>query len=75
MPTQRFYPPGQFLGTYGKGPDSTAWSWMARILPYIEESNLYKMGGVPSNTLRASGIVDKSIAIYRCPSDGAGGDG
>ena len=73
--SQRRYPPGQFLGSYGKGPDSTAWSWMARVLPYIEEADLYKRGGVPKQTLHDSGIVGQRIAIFRCPSDPDGGDG
>lgn len=69
-----YYPPGQFLGVYGKQMPSTAWSWMARILPYIEEKSLYDAGGVPGNTLLASGITDKPIVLFRCPSDGASGD-
>jgi len=33
----RCFPPGQCGGTdIGFGPDSRAWSWLARILPYIE---------------------------------------
>lgn len=65
----KHYPTGQHLGSYGKGPDSTAWSRIARTLPFIEEAPLYKVGGVPQNTLRASKIADHRIALLRCPSD------
>ena len=67
--------PRSIPGDLWSGPDSTAWSWMARILPYIEESALYKTGGVPNKTLCASGIAGQPIDVYRCPSDGASGDG
>jgi prepilin-type N-terminal cleavage/methylation domain-containing protein len=70
-----FYPPGQFLGDYGKGPTSTAWSWMAMILPYVEEKSIYQTGGIPNKSLQASGVADKAIVLFRCPSDGASGDG
>ncbi len=65
----KHYPTGQFLGTYGKGPDSTAWSWLARTLPFIERTDLYKAGGLPTTTLRASNILDRRIDLLRCPTD------
>jgi len=61
--------PGQ--PNYGWGPDSRGWSWMARVLPYVEETNLYQEGGIPGKTLRASGICDRRIALFLCPSDDA----
>jgi prepilin-type N-terminal cleavage/methylation domain-containing protein len=63
------YPTGRHLGPYGKGPNSTAWSRIALMLPYIDETALYKAGNVPTRTLRASGIADHHIALLRCPSD------
>jgi prepilin-type N-terminal cleavage/methylation domain-containing protein len=63
------YPAGQFLGPYGKGPDSTAWSWLARTLPHIEQSDVYKTGGIPTNTLRASRVAGRRFQLLRCPSD------
>src|SRR4051794_20591492 len=38
--------------TWGK--DGTNWSWLARILPYVEQDNLYKQAGIPTNTLQAA---------------------
>lgn len=69
------YPPGRFGGRYGGGPDSRAWSWIAEILPYVEQNDLYQRGGVPKKTLRESGILDAPIAVLLCPSDGSSRSG
>lgn len=65
---QRF-PPGQFGGAYGAGPSSTAWNWLARILPQIEQSEIYKAGRIPTDKLSQSGFIDRTIDSLRCPSD------
>jgi prepilin-type N-terminal cleavage/methylation domain-containing protein len=66
----RRYPPGQFNGPYKtKGADTTAWSWLAQILPQIEEGNTYKLGGIPRSTIRDSKVADHKIPLLRCPSD------
>lgn len=54
---------------YGWGPDSIAWSWLARLLPYVEQDNLYRQGGIPAKTLRQSGIAADRLTIFLCPSD------
>jgi prepilin-type N-terminal cleavage/methylation domain-containing protein len=64
------YPPGQCGGKWKFGPDSTSWSFLARILPYIEEKSLYQEGGIPQKTLRESDIADRQVALFLCPSDG-----
>ena len=63
------FPPGQCGGQTGFGADAAAWSWLAQILPYIEENNLYQEGGVSYKTLRKSGIMDTQIPLFLCPSD------
>lgn len=55
---------------YGWGPDDHPWSWLARILPYIEQQNLFQQGGVPQKTLRQSGIAATPIDVFLCPSAG-----
>lgn len=64
-------PCGQFLGPYGAGPNSRAWSWMARLLPYIEQQDLSRSGGIPVKTLLASGVVGDQLSLLFCPSDNA----
>lgn len=61
--------PGQ--PSFGWGPDSYGWSWLARLLPYIEQDSLYKQGRIPQTTLRQSGIADQRIGLFLCPSDSA----
>ncbi|HUG93722.1 MAG TPA: DUF1559 domain-containing protein [Planctomycetaceae bacterium] len=63
------YPPGQMFDEYGIGPDSTAWSFLARILPYVSAHDVFREGGIPHKTLAESGIADATIALYLCPSD------
>ena len=62
-------PPGQMFGPYGIGPDSTSWSWLARILPHIDQDVLYRQGAIPLSSLRDSGIAAQQIPLLLCPSD------
>jgi type II secretory pathway pseudopilin PulG len=61
-------PYNQF-GVYGGGPDSFAWSWLARILPYLDQEPLYQQGQIPSVTLAQSGVICTQISVFLCPSD------
>jgi prepilin-type N-terminal cleavage/methylation domain-containing protein/prepilin-type processing-associated H-X9-DG protein len=63
-------PNAQFDGPYGYGPDSPAWSFLAQLLPDLERNDLYRQGGIPDKTLRASGVADAQIEVFLCPSDG-----
>jgi prepilin-type processing-associated H-X9-DG protein len=67
--TEGRIPYSQFRGPYGYGPDSFAWSWLARILPYVEQDSLYQAGGIPFKTLRQSGVADREVRIFLCPAD------
>lgn len=52
------------------GPDTTAWSWLARILPYIEQDNLSRQANIPRATLRqARAAVETQVRLFLCPSD------
>jgi len=62
------YPPGRFLGEFGSGPQSTAWSWMAMTLPYIEEQQLYDSGDIPFATLEESTATSVHVETFICPS-------
>ncbi len=68
-------PYNTFGGHYGSGPDSKAWSWLARTLPYIEQDALHRAGGIPHKTLRESGIAGQEIALFVCPADPGAGSG
>jgi prepilin-type N-terminal cleavage/methylation domain-containing protein/prepilin-type processing-associated H-X9-DG protein len=76
-------PPG--FGCHGAGCDETSssWSFLALLLPYLEQSNLYQSGvqsslqapipqlGTP--TLGASSATSVSVKTFLCPSDQAYG--
>ena len=60
-------------GTGCCGPDYPHWSWLARILPYIERADTYNQAGVPTGKMNASALTLAAIAtpigILQCPSD------
>jgi len=68
----RKLPYGTYHGPYGAGPNSFAWSWLARLLPYVEQENLYRQGRVGDSRLEQSGIAGVEVALFICPSDAAG---
>jgi prepilin-type N-terminal cleavage/methylation domain-containing protein/prepilin-type processing-associated H-X9-DG protein len=70
--------PQNYGGVGGWNANSQAWSWIAMILPYIEQGNLYTNGnigamtnGVPTSTISQQGgaICTAVIPVLRCPSD------
>jgi prepilin-type N-terminal cleavage/methylation domain-containing protein/prepilin-type processing-associated H-X9-DG protein len=63
------YKPVAGQPNFGWGPDSYGWSFLARLLPYLEQQNLYDQGGVPQKTLQESGICHERIRVFLCPSD------
>jgi prepilin-type N-terminal cleavage/methylation domain-containing protein/prepilin-type processing-associated H-X9-DG protein len=52
---------------------STNWSWLARILPYIEQGNLYASCGIDKNPPPALNANPTAVATgvktFLCPSD------
>ncbi len=47
-----------------------SWSWLAALLPYIEQNNLYMSCGIPSSTLSgAEPYCATAVKTYLCPSD------
>ncbi len=61
------------------GPDwsenSRSWSFLSRILPFIEQQNLYDMGAISTAHLIQSPAVGQSIPGFLCPSDPGTGEG
>jgi prepilin-type N-terminal cleavage/methylation domain-containing protein len=53
------------------------WSWMARSLPYIEQDNLFKAGGMDNNPEPVQNTGDAAILqfvgaapkVFKCPAD------
>ncbi|OAI39803.1 hypothetical protein AYO40_05440 [Planctomycetaceae bacterium SCGC AG-212-D15] len=48
------------------------WSWLARVLPYIEQDALYRQGNIPTASLSASAsLCATKVNLFFCPSDDA----
>jgi len=54
--------------------NSTNWSWLARILPYIEEGNLYETCGITNNAPFNANptVVTTKVEKFLCPSNMTG---
>ncbi|HXG13219.1 MAG TPA: DUF1559 domain-containing protein [Gemmataceae bacterium] len=58
--------------TWNDQSNAKNWSWLARILPYIEQDNLYRQLNIDVNTLRqAQPWVATQVPTFLCPSDKA----
>jgi prepilin-type N-terminal cleavage/methylation domain-containing protein/prepilin-type processing-associated H-X9-DG protein len=50
--------------------NATNWSWLARLLPYIEQDNLYRQGNIPTATLASCpDVIRVQIKTFLCPTD------
>jgi prepilin-type N-terminal cleavage/methylation domain-containing protein/prepilin-type processing-associated H-X9-DG protein len=51
------------------GENGAYWSWIARLLPFIEQDNLYKQANIPTNTIgQSKPQIATPLAIVYCPS-------
>lgn len=58
----------------GYGDDDAFWSWIARVLPYLEQDNLYKLGRIPTSRIRdkeAQLAMRTPLKVLFCPTDTA----
>ena len=68
--TQKYLPANTLLTDKDQNWDNPNWSWLARILPYVEQGNVYQQGNIPTNTLKQSQTqVATQINLFLCPSD------
>jgi prepilin-type N-terminal cleavage/methylation domain-containing protein len=56
-----------YWGTFNE--EGKNWSWLASILPYVENLPLYKQLKIPKNRLKDSQMIDTSISLFFCPTD------
>ena len=73
LPYNRFTGNYQYISdtTWGAptGANSKAWSWMASILPYIEQQSVYAQGQIPDVVFSNSTAVEAVIPAFMCASD------
>jgi prepilin-type N-terminal cleavage/methylation domain-containing protein len=64
------FPPNNL---YSYDPTGPNWSWLANLLPYVEQDNLYKqanIGGSPPNNINQSlPQIATRVKLFLCPSD------
>ncbi len=60
-------------GTGCCGTNAPRWSWIARLLPYIEQDNLYRQGDIPRARVNQSAatlaVIATDLKALTCPSD------
>ena len=64
-------PQGQGTGCCGSNA-TPRWSWIARILPYVEQDNLARLGSVDmgnTNTTGGRTVLGTELSVLTCPSD------
>src|SRR5437764_14983338 len=63
---------------FNTGANARDWSFLATLLPYLEQDNLYRLGNIPYNTLAGNSIsggasnapvVGTVVKTFLCPSD------
>jgi prepilin-type N-terminal cleavage/methylation domain-containing protein len=58
---------------YSYDPTRPNWSWLANILPQIEQDNLYKAAGIggptPNNINQSLPQIAQRVKTFLCPSD------
>jgi prepilin-type N-terminal cleavage/methylation domain-containing protein/prepilin-type processing-associated H-X9-DG protein len=56
--------------------NARSWSWLARLLPFVEQDNLYnQMNVAGGNTLgQSQAYITTGIKIFWCPADNAVGE-
>jgi prepilin-type N-terminal cleavage/methylation domain-containing protein len=57
---------------YNAAQDANApnWSFLARLLPYLEQNTLYDQARIPTNTIAQSrAAIANQVAVFLCPSD------
>jgi prepilin-type N-terminal cleavage/methylation domain-containing protein len=59
--------------TWNVGGGSPDWGWMALILPFVEQNNLYQLCNVPNDPLiNHMNYLSNSLPLFLCPSDPSG---
>jgi prepilin-type N-terminal cleavage/methylation domain-containing protein/prepilin-type processing-associated H-X9-DG protein len=64
---------GSARDTVDDNTDDTqySWSFFARMLPFLEQNNLYQEAGIDSSSLQDNVATVTNISMFFCPSDNA----
>jgi prepilin-type N-terminal cleavage/methylation domain-containing protein/prepilin-type processing-associated H-X9-DG protein len=61
----------RFTSGSGSCCTNVAWSWIARVLPHIEQENLYRQAGIDTASITNNASAATVIKTLLCPSDNA----
>jgi prepilin-type processing-associated H-X9-DG protein len=68
-----FFPVNTLVADQGNNFTAPVWSWLARILPFIEQQNAYTLGNIPNVGFKSSPatmqVVAMQFKVFLCPSD------
>ncbi len=62
------FPYNTFQGVFGEGPDCHAWSWLARVVPYVDSGASIEPDFM-RDTLRESSTAQQAVSSFICPAD------
>src|SRR5262245_8276094 len=71
----KYFPQNSDPNTWGYYADGRSWSWMARILPYIEQTPLFTLGNLGQRPGLQPAFQDvpvvyaTQVPIFLCPAD------
>jgi prepilin-type N-terminal cleavage/methylation domain-containing protein/prepilin-type processing-associated H-X9-DG protein len=75
LAVHKYVDSGKFLPSnagpgYNWNAAAPSWSWLARILPNVEQDNLYRACGVPTANINSNPTaVATAVPTFLCPSD------
>ena len=71
LPTNQYgdYDAPTAFGGYSQA--SQSWSFLARLLPYLDNEQLLLTGGIPNTPLQNSPALAQPMPMFLCPSDTA----
>jgi prepilin-type N-terminal cleavage/methylation domain-containing protein/prepilin-type processing-associated H-X9-DG protein len=61
----------RYSGGSGTCCTEYSWSWLARVLPYLEQENLFREAGIDTASMRNNPGIAQTIKVLFCPSDKA----
>lgn len=69
IPANRYGDYDGYMSFGGPYENSSSWSWLSAILPFLEQSNIVNTGDIPNKQLNQTPVLESSIAVFQCPSD------
>jgi prepilin-type N-terminal cleavage/methylation domain-containing protein/prepilin-type processing-associated H-X9-DG protein len=64
------------LYTPATDPTGADWSFLARLLPYVEQNNLYIQANIPTSSIvQSQSPIAQQISTFLCPSDPVSNEG